>query len=115
MQNLSLAFNLFEERLEIPQLLDSSDVSNGLVDERSVMTYLSMINRAFENKGKISVSSVSDALVSPRAALGSKVIRYDIHNSFSNQKLSVPIRTFQFLLQPLLLVLLILHKIQKRF
>merc|ERR1712137_665937 len=50
MQNLNLAFGLIEERMEIPQLLDAADISNGLVDERSVMTYLSMIHAAFTNR-----------------------------------------------------------------
>merc|ERR1711862_232728 len=35
---------------EIPQLLDAADISNGLVDERSVMTYLSIIHAAFTNR-----------------------------------------------------------------
>ena len=50
LRNIRLAFNVAEEQLEIPQLLDSSDISKGLADERSVMTYLSMIRRAFEQR-----------------------------------------------------------------
>ena len=36
--------------MDIPQLLDPSDVSKGITDERSVMTYVSMIRRAYEQK-----------------------------------------------------------------
>merc|ERR1712137_1474911 len=39
LQNLSLAFNAAEEHLDVPPLLDATDISNGLVDERSVMTF----------------------------------------------------------------------------
>merc|ERR1712137_68875 len=49
-KNLRLAFHIAEEQLEIPQLLDASDISKGLTDERSVMTYVSMIRRAYEQK-----------------------------------------------------------------
>src|SRR3990167_2892276 len=36
--------------MEIPQLLDATDISNGIVDERSIMTYLSMIHHAISLK-----------------------------------------------------------------
>merc|ERR1712137_897210 len=66
MQNLNLAFNLLEERLDIPPLLDAADVSNGLVDERSVMTYLSMINRAYsEKKDGVVAADVSAPVEAP--------------------------------------------------
>ena len=71
MQNLGLAFDLLEERLEIPQLLDASDVSNGLVDERSVMTYLSMINRAFQKPKSGAAATV--AVSSPEGTPVSQV------------------------------------------
>jgi len=49
-RNVRLAFNIAEEQLEIPQLLDPSDITKGLADERSVMTYLSMIKKAFDHR-----------------------------------------------------------------
>src|SRR3990167_6244097 len=36
--------------MEIPQLLDATDISNGIVDERSINTYLSMIHHAISLK-----------------------------------------------------------------
>lgn len=56
LRNIRLAFNVAEEQLDIPQLLDSSDINKGLADERSVMTYLSMIRRSFEQKTSASGS-----------------------------------------------------------
>ena len=47
-----MAFSLAEEHMDVPQLLDATDIINGLVDERSLMTYISLIHRAFEQKTK---------------------------------------------------------------
>mmetsp|Transcript_20271 Transcript_20271/g.77596 ORF Transcript_20271/g.77596 Transcript_20271/m.77596 type:complete len:564 (-) Transcript_20271:46-1737(-) len=60
--NLTLAFDLLEDALDIPSLLDPADISQGLADERSVMTYISMINRAFlARRGGAPASSQTEA------------------------------------------------------
>jgi len=61
-KNLRLAFHIAEEHLEIPQLLDASDIFKGLTDERSVMTYVSMIRRAYEQKDHGGLFKVTPSL-----------------------------------------------------
>lgn len=51
LRNLAQAFNIAEESLEISQLLDPADICLGIVDERSIMTYLALIHNAFLEKG----------------------------------------------------------------
>lgn len=45
-ENLKKIFEIYEEKLGIPQLLDVSDVMNGTVDERAMTLYSSLIYHA---------------------------------------------------------------------
>ena len=48
--NLELAFSVAEKNMNIPKLLDSSDLLEGDPDERSVQLYVSMFFHAFASK-----------------------------------------------------------------
>ena len=43
----SIQFNLAEKHLGVPKLFDPSDMINGIVDDHSLMTYISLFKDAF--------------------------------------------------------------------
>eukprot|EP01096_Ripella_sp_DP13-Kostka_P018287 TRINITY_DN984_c0_g1_i1.p1 TRINITY_DN984_c0_g1~~TRINITY_DN984_c0_g1_i1.p1 ORF type:complete len:550 (-),score=301.89 TRINITY_DN984_c0_g1_i1:306-1955(-) len=49
-KNLSLAFSLGQDEYNIAKLLDPADVSSGRADERSIITYISLWHKAFDDK-----------------------------------------------------------------
>lgn len=49
-ENLSRAFETIETKLGVPKLLDPSEVSEGNVDERSLVLYMSLLFHAFTSK-----------------------------------------------------------------
>merc|ERR1712137_796935 len=88
LRNIRLAFNIAEEQLDVPQLLDSSDISKGLADERSVMTYLSMIRRAFEQRTSTSTGfSATPRSKGPKEGEEetSSSVPVQIHNDLSDK------------------------------
>lgn len=77
-QNLRLAFNLGEEQFDIPKLLDSADVANNRVDERSVMTYVSLWHKACLEKAKPKTRRQGAAAVSSSAQSLDEKSRLDL-------------------------------------
>ena len=59
-KNMQLAFDVAEQHLGIPQLLDVEDTVVPKPDERSIITYLSLYYHAFANMG--SQAEAADAL-----------------------------------------------------
>jgi len=52
LDNVTQAFKSFEEKLSIPQLIESATLANGDADERSVVLYVSLLQHAFAAKDK---------------------------------------------------------------
>ena len=58
-RNLSVAFELAEQELGIPKLLDAKEVMTGHVDERSLVLYTSLFFHAYKAAAVCSIPSPS--------------------------------------------------------
>ncbi|XP_076031569.1 alpha actinin isoform X2 [Oratosquilla oratoria] len=57
LHNLNLAFDIAEKHLDIPRMLDPDDMSEGVPDERAVMTYVSSYYHTFSGLQKAEMAA----------------------------------------------------------
>lgn len=57
LHNLNLAFDIAEKHLDIPRMLDPDDISEGVPDERAVMTYVSSYYHTFTGVQKAEMAA----------------------------------------------------------
>ncbi|XP_018014070.1 alpha-actinin, sarcomeric isoform X2 [Hyalella azteca] len=57
LHNLNLAFDIAEKHLDIPRMLDAEDISEGVPDERAVMTYVSSYYHTFSGLQKAEMAA----------------------------------------------------------
>ncbi|KAB7506265.1 Alpha-actinin, sarcomeric [Armadillidium nasatum] len=57
LHNLNLAFDIAEKHLDIPRMLDPDDISDGVPDERAVMTYVSSYYHTFSGLQKAEMAA----------------------------------------------------------